>query len=79
TLGESRHCARVVLSSSEDGEQEEVEQQSRFKASAGAPLDPLYGIRLAASMGFPQSIVATARQVASEQQTCKVGTAACIE
>ncbi|KAJ1873926.1 MutS protein msh4 [Coemansia sp. RSA 486] len=79
TLGESRHCARVVLSSSEDSEQEEVEQQSRFKASAGAPLDPMYGIRLAASMGFPQSIVATARQVASEQQTCKVGTAACIE
>ncbi|KAJ1823154.1 MutS protein msh4 [Coemansia sp. RSA 2599] len=81
-LGESRHCTRVALSSSlaaddGDGESGLNEEEplkgtvsvahGRFKASVGAQLDPMYGIRLAESMGVPQEIICTARQVAGQR------------
>ncbi|KAJ1653473.1 MutS protein msh4 [Coemansia sp. RSA 25] len=68
-LGTHPNCARVVLSATlAEGEEEEGESavQQRYKATAGAQAEPLYGIRLAERMGLPEDIIRTARAVAAQ-------------
>ncbi|KAJ2878099.1 MutS protein msh4, partial [Coemansia aciculifera] len=75
-LGVHSNCSRVVLSAtlSEDMDGSS-QQQQRYKATAGAQIEPLYGIGLAERMGLPEDIISTARAVAAEigNHTKKLG------
>ncbi|KAJ2742836.1 MutS protein msh4 [Coemansia sp. BCRC 34301] len=57
-LGVHQNCACIVMSESND--------TMLFKATADAQAEPLYGIRLAERMGFPEDIIRIARAVASD-------------
>ncbi|KAJ2828691.1 MutS protein msh4 [Coemansia furcata] len=57
------NCTRVVLSATQV---DETVSQHRYKATAGAQAELLYGIRLAERMGLPEDIIRTARAVAAE-------------
>ncbi|KAJ1959774.1 MutS protein msh4, partial [Dipsacomyces acuminosporus] len=61
-LATHRNCTGLVLSA----QNEEGEVVQRYKAALGSQTESFYGIRLAQSMGLPDDVIDTAKQVADE-------------
>ncbi|KAJ2778775.1 MutS protein msh4 [Coemansia javaensis] len=68
-LGQHPNCARVALSEmAPDGQ-----VGGRFKATAGAQSEAMYGIRLAERMGFPSAAIDVAKDVVREVHAKRAG------